>query len=159
VGVPGIPEEGMMEKKRPVGIRIVAILKIVFGSIFFACVGFVTLFTLIGVSVQSIPLSMKLTGIFMSLFFLVYTVDGFFLFALKKWARKISVTLDISVILLALTVLIFGVVSNFRYGGWNIGFYGFHLLIVALFLSFIYYLTRPKVNVAKRSPATERSPE
>lgn len=127
------------------GLRIVAVLKIIFGIIFLILVGGFTLLSL-WASHERIPLSIKLYGTFASLFILVYVINGFSLFGLKSWARKISIGLDLGAICIDSFIFVLGVLRDLRYGEILVPFYGYHLVIIAIFAIFVYYLTRPEVK-------------
>jgi hypothetical protein len=138
--------EGM---KKPKGIKIIAGLKLLFGIIFLIFVGGLAL-PILGTSTMRIPLKDQFFGLFVSLYIFVYVINAPLLLTLKNWARKVSIVFDLGGIIIDLFVFIPGVVGCFQYGfGDTVGeifFYGFHLLLIAIFLAFVFYLTRPKVK-------------
>jgi hypothetical protein len=134
-----------MRKNNLVGIRIVASLKILFGTIFLIWIGGLTLLSL-SASPQRLPLYIKVYGIIVSLFIAAYTINGFNLLALRNLARRVSVFLDFLAILMDSFIFVPRIIESFHYGDWHVGFYAYHLTILLIFISFIYYFSRPKVK-------------
>ena len=126
-------------------IKAVSTIKVVLGTVLLLWVGILTVLTL-GVSSERLPLYVKAIGIFTCVFLLAYVINGIFLHKLIRGALIPSILLDLGAITINLLITWPQLLFDIRRSYWNLSFCAFLPLRLSIFISFIYYFSRPKVR-------------
>jgi len=138
-----------MEKKRSVGITIVGTIKIFISILFLLFFIFVVLVSssLTDSSIKQ-PLFNSLFEVIIFvcvvIFGLVYLINSVFIFKLNKFSRRISIFLDVIMIMLIAFLSFIEPPGYFKKP--DLLTFIISSLLWTFFIYFIFYLTRPKVK-------------